>query len=171
MKIYITGLFEMVRYVRELAPTHLISIIQPEFQPPRPRAIAPDNHLRVQIHDIAAPDRGAVMPGPDHVASLIHFLRAWDERGESLLVHCYAGVSRSTAAALIAHYIKSGDVAHSARLLRRAAPHARPNLRILDLADDLLSCDGAMRAARDVMGPAEPWFEERLSTLEVDARS
>ncbi len=111
--------------------------------------------MRIEIHDISEPLPGHILPSADHVSSLIEFLRDW--HGEApMLLHCFAGISRSMAAALIALSLNSaGREAEAARRLRQAALHAQPNQRMVELADRLLGCDGRLLTARDAMGPAE----------------
>ena len=164
MNIFVTNLFDMPEHVRDLRPGYLVSIIQTEFQPDTPSQITPSRHHRVHVHDISEPTPGAIVPGHDHVTELINFLNAWP-LDDSLMVHCYAGVSRSTAVALLAHFIKTGDEFASAAALRAAAPHALPNRRIVALADDILGCGGRLVAAREGMGAGEPVVEGPLVTL------
>jgi predicted protein tyrosine phosphatase len=166
MNIYVTSLFEMPHYVATLRPSHLVSIIQPEFQPDTPVEIDPANHLRVQVHDISQPAPGSIHPGESHIRQMIDFLRDWPARSP-LLVHCYAGISRSTAAALIARVVKSGNALDAALALRRAAPHARPNSLIIDLADQILGLDGGLIEARQAMGDGVPAVEGTLVELPV----
>ena len=158
--IYISGLFDMPRHVRELEPSHLISIIQPELQPRRPQEIPAERHLRVAVHDVSVPDGFSVLVQPNDVRAVLDFAGAWSPEAGSLLVHCYAGVSRSTAAALIVHFLKTGDPEASAQALRDAAPHAQPNRRIVALADDALGLDGALTRASERMGAPRVWLEE-----------
>lgn len=168
-QIYVTGLFEMPRFVEELEPSHLVSIIQPEFQPDRPVLVPVENHLRVAVHDISEADGWGVLVGQDDVRSLINFLESWNPDTGSLMVHCFAGVSRSTASALIAHYLKSGDAEASAQELRHAAPHAAPNRRIVELADQELGLRGLLMDAVANIGPPTAWLErETLATLSLD---
>ena len=87
---------------------------------------------------------------------------SWD--GEApLRIHGLAGVSRSTAARLIAHVLQTGDPRESAAALRRASPYAWPNRRIVALADSILGFDGELIEARESMGPAVwetgPYYE------------
>lgn len=166
MNIYVTSLFEMPHYVTTLRPSHLVSIIQPELQPETPPEITPENHLRVQVHDISEPAPGSVHPGERHIRQLIDFLREWPARAP-LLVHCYAGISRSTAAALIARVVKSGNALDAALALRRAAPHARPNSLIIGLADQILGLDGGLIDARQAMGEGISAVEGTLVELPV----
>lgn len=153
--IFVTNLFDMPYYVTELAPVRLVSIIQPEFQPPRPPELDEAVHLRVGVHDISERQLGGILIGQRDVEELVEFISRWDPHEGALLVHCYAGISRSTATALIAAFIKTGDAAWSARALRAAAPHAKPNRRIIALADEVLDQQGALIEAREAMGEAE----------------
>ncbi len=153
--IFVTSLHDMPHFVRELSPARLVSAIQPELQPARPRGIAEADHHRVEVHDIQATMPDAVLIERNHVETLVAFLDEWNPTEGSLLVHCYAGVSRSTATALIAATMKLGDPLTAALLLRVAAPHALPNGRFLALADEVLGLDGTLIEARARMGDAE----------------
>lgn len=163
--IYVCSLAEMPEHAASLRPVRLVSLVQAEVQPPTPPGLAAARHLRLEIDDICDPAPGYVLPEAHHVETLIAFLR---ERAleEPVLLHCVAGVSRSTAAALVALVLdRDGEEVPMARLLRGAAPHARPNLRIVALADRLLGRDGRLIAACEAMGPAEPFLGDRLITL------
>ncbi len=163
--IYVCSLHEMPYHVRALRPGYLVSLVQPEFQPPTPDEVEIHRHLRIAVHDVSEHADGAVTPEEEHVDELIAFLRAWpgDER---LLIHCYAGVSRSMAAALIALALDAdGQELEAARILREAAPHAHPNARIIALADRLLGREGRLVAARAAMGPGTPVLEGPLVEL------
>lgn len=165
-RIYITSLAEMPQYVRMLRPSHLISIIQPEFQPPRPAEIELLNHHRVGVHDISEPQPDRRLIERNDVDAMIEFIDEWNPDRGSLLVHCFAGVSRSTATALVAHVVKSGSPGRSARALRHAAPHALPNRRVVALADEILGLDGELIRAFEGMGNAtESVVEAPLTEL------
>ena len=153
MTIYVSSLADMPHLVPQLGVRDLVSIIQPDAQPPTPPGVDPARHHRCPVHDIVEAQPGEVLPEATHIAELIGFLRTWD--GEVLLlIHCHAGVSRSTAVALIAHVLHSGDPRRSATALREASPYAWPNRRIVALADSILGLDGELIAAREGMGPA-----------------
>lgn len=153
MTIYISSLADMPRLVRKLGIRDLISIIQPDAQPPTPPEIEPARHYRCAVHDIVKSNTGEVLAERSHIADLIAFLRTWDGQAP-LLIHCLAGVSRSTAAGLIAHVLQTGEPQKSAVALRRASPYAWPNRRIVALADSILGFDGELIEAREAMGPA-----------------
>ena len=153
MTIYVSSLADMPGLVQQFGVRDLVSIIQPNAQPPTPTGVDPARHHRCLVHDIVEAKPGEVLPDAGHIAELIGFLRTWD--GEApLLIHCHAGVSRSTAVALIAHVLQTGDPRKSAATLRGASPYAWPNRRIVALADSILGLDGELIAAREGMGPA-----------------
>lgn len=150
--IYVCSLDEMPCHVRALRPSHLISVIGAEKMPRTPAPIAPGRHLRLACDDIVAPLEGFVQPETEHVAELIAFARTW-ERSAPILIHCQAGVSRSTAAALtVGAVCCEGREAEMARRLRAIAPHANPNRRMVALADALLGCRGRLIQAVEAMG-------------------
>jgi predicted protein tyrosine phosphatase len=152
--IYISSLEEMPVHARTVQPSHLVSLVEPEQQPATPPGFDPDRHLRLEIHDIDQPIDGYLHPEVGHVRDLVRFLDGWPA-AEPLLVHCIAGISRSTAAALVALSMKSAlSEAEAARRLRAAAPHAQPNRLIVALADTVLGRNGRLIAARAAMGPA-----------------
>lgn len=165
--IFVTSLFEMPHFVRELTPARVVSIIQPEFQPERPPTLGEAAHLRVAVHDISDYRPDQILAARRDVESLIGFVEGWDPADGAFLAHCYAGVSRSTAAALIAATIKTADPHWSALHLRAAAPHAQPNRRIIALADEILGLDGALVSARESMGEATSVFEGPLTVLRI----
>jgi predicted protein tyrosine phosphatase len=166
--IFVTSLYDMPHFVRELEPARLVSIIQPELQPDRPSELTEHAHHRVEVHDITADQPFSVHIQDDHVQALIEFINQWDPVEGALMTHCYAGVSRSTAAALIAAFMKTADALGSAWALRAAAPYAQPNRRVIALADHALGCDGELIAAREEMGPAtETVAEAPLTVLRI----
>ena len=70
-------------------------------------------------------------------------------------MHCYAGISRSTAAAFVSVCAlnPASDEQAVAAALRRASPTATPNIRIVALADYLLVRSGRMVRAVEAIGP------------------
>jgi predicted protein tyrosine phosphatase len=172
--VYVCSLEEMPRHVQRLRPSHLVSLVAPEEQPPTPPGIAGSRHLRLGVDDISEPLAQCTLPDEDHVRLLIGFLREWHDtcrRTGPILIHCLAGISRSTAAALVALALDAhGREEIAARQLRQAAPHASPNRRIVALADRLLGRGGRLIAARDAMGPAEPLLAGPLVELPLEAR-
>ena len=151
MTIYVSSLADMPGLVRRFGVRDLVSIIEPHAQPPTPPGIKPERHYRCPVNDIVDPRPGEVQPQANHVEELITFLRTWD--GEApLLTHCHAGISRSSAVALIAHVLQTGNPAKSVKALRNASSYASPNRRIVALADSIMGFDGALVHAREKMG-------------------
>jgi predicted protein tyrosine phosphatase len=126
----------------------------------RPAAIAAENHLFVAISDITTNREGEILPGENHVTSLLDFVRRWD-RTAPLLIHCYAGISRSTAAAFISACALCPDKTEEtiAQSLRAASPTATPNARLVALADAILGRSGRMIKAVDRIGRGHDCFE------------
>ena len=154
--IYVCNLHEMPTHAGVLRPSHLVSLVTSAEQPPTPKEILAERHLRIEIDDISEPMPGAVLPERRDVERLIGFLEVWQHDDAPLLIHCVAGISQSMASALIGLVLKAGGrEAEAAQHLRRAAPHAQPNRRLVALADEILSLEGRLIAAREAMGPAE----------------
>jgi len=132
----------------------------------RPPGIEPDAYLQLAMHDIAEEREGFVAPSREQVAAMLTFAKQVS-RDEPLLIHCYAGISRSTAAAyVIAAALRPHLNEHAlAQDLRRLAPSATPNPRIVALADDLLGRDGRMVAAIRAIGRGAEAFEGTPFTL------
>jgi predicted protein tyrosine phosphatase len=153
--IYVCPLSEVEANVARLAPSHLVSLLDPQTMIETPRAMIGRRHLKVGVNDIAQPQQGYIAPEEGHVRELVHFLGEWDEAAP-LLIHCWAGISRSTASAFIALCQRNEGFEHeAAQLIRARAAHAQPNKRIVALADKLMGRNGRMVAAVAAMGPAE----------------
>jgi predicted protein tyrosine phosphatase len=153
LTLIVCGLSEVERLIAERRPSHLVTLLDPASMIETPAGLAAQRHLRVGVNDIAEPMEGLVLPGERVVTDLIAFARDWDESAP-MLIHCWAGISRSTAAAFTIACERSapGKEADIARALREAAPHAYPNRRIVALADDLLGRRGRMVDAVEAIG-------------------
>ena len=94
-----------------------------------------------------------MLPCETHVEDLIRFALDWD-RGAPLLIHCWAGISRSTAAAFISLCALNpgADEYALAQALRHASPTAYPNRRLVALADRALARNGRMSHAVEQIG-------------------
>ena len=166
--IHVCSLAEMPLLAAELKPSHVISLLGDDPFPATPESVAAGGHLKLHMHDIVEPLPGCIAPGADHLGELVDFIDGWQQGGR-LIIHCYAGVSRSTAAALmvLARYNR-GREAEAAELLRRRAPHAHPNRRMIALADPLLACEGRLAAAVEAMGA--PDFMAPLQAVSLPAK-
>jgi predicted protein tyrosine phosphatase len=158
----------MPETVEQTGARHVVSLIGDEAHLRRPAAIAPENHLWLRMHDVAQPLDGYILPESTHVANLLRFVRHW-RREAPLVVHCFAGISRSTASAFAAVCALNPDreEAAIAQELRRASPTASPNIRIVALADDLLGRNGRMIAAVESIGRGVVATEARPFRLDL----
>ena len=144
----------------------LVTLINGETHIETPAGITPDKHLRLAMNDIIEPQPGLVPPNETHVAELVEFARTWD-RAQPMMIHCWAGISRSTAAAFITLCtLNPGcDERSIARAIREASPTATPNRRLVHLADALLQREGRMLEAVDLIGRGETAFEANVFQL------
>jgi predicted protein tyrosine phosphatase len=166
--IRVCSLARLNETVTACRATHVVTLVRDEARVFRPDGIRPENHLWLQMDDIADPIEGMIAPNEEHVAQLVEFVGRW-KRTQPLVVHCFAGISRSTAAALIAAcaLFPERDEGEIALRLRAASPTASPNPRLVALADAHLKRNGRMVRAVSRIGyglaayEAEP-FELRL---------
>lgn len=162
--IHVCSLARLHETVDEIGASHVVTLIKDISLVMRPQRISPENHLLLDMDDIAQPLEGYVAPCEEHVADLIRFIRGWD-RAAPLVVHCYAGISRSTAGAFVAACMLNPqrDEQEIAEALRAASPTASPNPLIVYHADRMLGRDGRMVAAIAAIGqgiqvyPADPF--------------
>lgn len=151
--IYVCSLNAVDKTIRETSPSHLISLLDPHSMIETPEGIERDRHLKLGMNDIATPDPSFSAPADQHIQDLIHFAQNWDT-DQPMLIHCWAGISRSTAAALIVLSVRNADHSEQdlARLLRDRAPHAHPNRLMIDIADRLMARDGRLINAVENIG-------------------
>src|SRR5512145_3006315 len=106
-----------------------------------------ERKLRLLIADVVT-EEGATEADVQLIIQLAEQLRS--ESG-TLLIHCEAGISRSTATALIIYACWLGPGRENEAMRRVGAQRrfAFPNRRIVALADNLLALDGRLLQARD----------------------
>jgi predicted protein tyrosine phosphatase len=134
---------------RRLKPSRLVTLLSPYgAMPERPEHLVPEQHLTRLFHDIDAEIEDLIAPSRHDVQAVIDFARDWP-RDAPMLIHCYAGISRSTAAALISAVAinPSFDDDVLARRLREASLSAKPNIRMISMADLLLGRGGRLMDA------------------------
>ncbi|MND48589.1 hypothetical protein D3C80_395140 [compost metagenome] len=132
----------------------MVSLIAEKQDFHRPGVIRAERHLKLAMNDIGfAGTGGLIAPSEAHVAQLIEFVHGWDQSAP-LVVHCWMGVSRSPAAAVIAILAlhPEEDDALLAQRLRKVAPHATPNTRLIEIGDRMLQRDGRLIAAMKAIG-------------------
>lgn len=146
--------------IAEHAVAHVVSLLGPETPHPSYAGIAQAAHLRLTFHDILQPTEGYAAPTHRDAERLVAFVEAWPQE-RPMLIHCWAGISRSTAAAYTALCLLRPQAAEDelAWELREAAPSATPNRLIVSLADQLLGRNGRMVEAIQAIGRGAEAFE------------
>ncbi|MCT8997079.1 tyrosine phosphatase family protein [Chelativorans intermedius] len=169
--IHVTPLSRLSETLRATRATHLVSLLSVDAPPPCPAHLDPACCLHLAMHDITEERPGLVAPTPEHVAALLAFARSWN-RVFPLVVHCYAGISRSTAAAycMAAALDPTRDERALALELRRRCPAATPNIRIVRIADEMLGRRGRMAEAIRAIGRGADACEGEPFTLPVPRR-
>ena len=129
----------------------LVSIGEPTNELPAGYANVP-RKLRLQFGDTEAAETG---PGEADVRSLIALAGQLGGVAGKVLIHCEAGVSRSAAAGLILYACLLGPGREREAMGRvlRQRPVARPNRRMVALADQLLGRGGRLIEAVAEVGP------------------
>jgi predicted protein tyrosine phosphatase len=167
-RLYVCSLALVGQTVAKTGARSLVTLLSPGTDVERPAQIRPERHLYLAVSDIIAPQPGQVLADLNHLEDLLGFVQAWD-RAEAMVIHCFAGVSRSTAAAFIAACALSPerDEFMIARAMRLASPTASPNSRLVALADEALGRRGRMNEAIANIGRGEECFEGTPFALEV----
>jgi predicted protein tyrosine phosphatase len=152
--IHVCSLARLHTTLEETRAQHVITLLKQVHLLSGPLPIPAGNHLHIGVDDIAEPIDGHIHPAEEHVVRLIDFVHKW-ERSAPLVVHCYAGISRSTAAAFIAACAlrPRRDEASIAQAIRVASPTACPNRLLVALADHHLDRGGRMVQALEQIGP------------------
>ena len=146
----------------------VIGILAPETAHPVFPSLAEDKRLRLSFNDINAPTEGMTAPSDSDVERLISFVKAWD-RKSPMLVHCWAGISRSTATAFAAMCIlrPDEDEMSLAAELRAASASATPNRLITAKMDEALGREGRMLRAVESIGRGAEAFSGSAFTLKI----
>ena len=166
--IHVCSLARLHATVDETGARHVVTLLRLTDRVERPNQIAPENHLVLAVDDIAAPMEGYTVPAQEHVERLIEFVGQWD-RAAPMVVHCYAGISRSTAGAYVAACAlnPARDELRIAQAIRRASRTAQPNVAIVSLADRLLKRQGRMVRAIETIGPGHAAVEGDPFRLDI----
>lgn len=167
--IHVCSLARLHDTVRETGARHVVTLIKDVSLVHRPATIPAENHLLLDMDDITDHIEGYVAPAEEHVGDLLRFVRAWD-RAAPLVVHCYAGISRSTAGAFVTVCAlnPSRSEAKIAQAIRAASPTATPNLRIVRLADQMLGRRGRMVGAIEAIGPGMMAYASEPFRLDLE---
>ena len=151
------------RHVAALLDRHavdlVVSLISPDAEPPEV-PIAGPRAVTLRFNDIVEPRHGLIPPSREVVEEILGLAAP----NRTLLIHCHAGISRSTAAAyaLACQQVGAGHEADLAATLRQLSPAATPNPRMIALADELLGRNGRMVSAIKAIGRGAEAYEGAL---------
>jgi predicted protein tyrosine phosphatase len=153
MSIWICSLAAAPQLAQKLRPSRVVSLLSPYDTFPVFEGLAADLHLQVPIHDITADIGDWRAPESSDAERVIRFVESWD-RADPMLIHCWAGISRSTASAFITACVHNpkADEEEIALAIRNASPTASPNPRLVGHADAILGRNGRMSRAVEGIG-------------------
>ena len=171
-RITICGLGELPGFTTA-GFSHVVSILDPGWpEPTALEAYAPRRRVVWRFDDVITPRVEVKAPTIADIETIV----AWSDTlaadaAEHVLVHCHAGVSRSTATAIILLTRNNpGREAEAFDTLGRIRPRSWPNSLMLQIADDLLARDGAivaaLRAHQRRVAAAHPDLADALRTGE-----
>lgn len=162
----LTGLHERFRVsclpkavtvAEEWRATHVVSLIDPAIGPEHVPAIRTAEHIVARLRDQETAEFTAHFP--DIVESLFETVRpAIESQHSRILVHCHAGVSRSTAFcyAMIAHRAGRGMENEAFGAFLSIVNKPWPNRRIVEILDRKWQRDGALLKPLDAMRERYP---------------
>ncbi len=166
MSIWICSLAAAPQLVRQLRPSRVVSLLSPYDTFPAFEGFGSDLHLQVPIHDIVDDIGEWRAPDLSDAESVINFVQPWD-RAAPMLIHCWAGISRSTASAFIAACLHNPEAEEQeiAAAIRAASPTASPNKRLVAHADALLGRNGRMNRAVESIGRGSAAMEAQAFSI------
>lgn len=166
MSIWICSLAAAPQLVRQLRPSRVVSLLSPYDTFPAFEGFGSDLHLQVPIHDIVDDIGEWRAPDLSDAESVINFVQPWD-RAAPMLIHCWAGISRSTASAFITACLHNPEAAEQeiAAAIRAASPTASPNKRLVAHADALLGRNGRMNRAVESIGRGSAAMEAQAFSI------
>jgi len=101
-------------------------------------------HHICEIHDVCAESQDYITPQKNHIKNIINFVKNNNlvNSDKKVLVHCYAGISRSTAVALSLYCLEGDDALTSFKKVSNENPMLSPNLLIIELFEDEIGDKG-----------------------------
>src|ERR1700750_2404502 len=148
----VCGIEELADHCKTGA-SHVLSLLDPDWPVPEAfGAFGEHEKLELRFHDVIEDETGRVPPSETDVARLLAFgrdLTAEPGNNAHLLVHCHAGISRSTAsmALILAQALPAVSAHQVMQEIVRIRPKAWPNLRIIEIGDAVLNRNGEIVAA------------------------
>jgi predicted protein tyrosine phosphatase len=147
--------------------SHAISLLSPETPFPQFNLLSDKRHLKLSLHDVTISAPGIEAPRANDAQRLVDFIEEWDVTAP-MLIHCWAGISRSTASAFTAMCMKRDEPEDQlAWELREASASATPNLLLISHVDNILGRNGRMVEAIKAIGRGADAFEGKPFEIKV----
>lgn len=151
-RLTVCGIEELAGHC-ETGATHVLSILDPEW--PVPEAFGEfgeHEKLELRFHDVIEEMPDQSPPREEHVTALLAFgrdLMTEPPADAHLLVHCHAGISRSSASMtlILAQGLPEVPAPEILEEVLRIREKAWPNLRMLEMGDAMLGRGGTLVAA------------------------
>jgi predicted protein tyrosine phosphatase len=146
----------------------VISLLSSDTQIELPEGISKKDHLILRFNDIVEPKAGLVSPSEQHVLELVKFAQEWDW-ATPLLIHCWAGISRSPAAAAVVALAltPAREDQELAFTMRGLSGSITPNIMMINIADRLLNRGNRFTQAFRSIGRGEDAFEGNPFLLQL----
>lgn len=159
MTIYVCPLSIAPQMAKLNKVSHVVSLLDPDTPFPLIKEVG-ERHLCIEVHDIEEDEEGMDPLCNVRTKRILEFVGGWD-RSQPILIHCYAGISRSTATAFITACAQNpgADEEEIALGLRQASPSASPNRRFVAMADAELGRGGRMSRAIERIGRGASWYD------------
>jgi predicted protein tyrosine phosphatase len=159
MTIYVCPLSLAPQMAKLNKVSHVVSLLDPDTPFPIIKDVG-ERHLCVEVHDIEDDEDGMDPLCDVRTKRILEFVGGWD-RTQPILIHCYAGISRSTATAFITACAQNpgADEEAIALALREASNAASPNRRFVAMADAELGRGGRMTRAIERIGRGASWYD------------
>ncbi|MEM8797230.1 MAG: tyrosine phosphatase family protein [Pseudomonadota bacterium] len=159
-EIHVCPLSKLTETIERSSARHVITLINRGTEVPYPLSIPVEQRLFLGFNDIVTPAPGLIPPEEVHAREVIDYVQSWDQK-DAMVIHCWMGISRSTAGAFIALCALNPDHEEDviAKRLRAASPVATPNIRLVQFADRLLEREGRMVRAIEDIGRGAETFE------------
>jgi predicted protein tyrosine phosphatase len=157
--IYVSSLRGLAAVADTLPPFDLLTLLSPTATARNWSGLARERHVELTFHDIVEATPDLIAPDAVVVDTILAFGRG-SVVERPMLIHCWAGISRSSAAAYaIACDRNPGYEAAIADELRKRSPYVTPNRLMVQLADKQLNREGRMVEAIARIGRGADAFE------------
>jgi predicted protein tyrosine phosphatase len=128
---------------------YLVSIGEPYSKYPPGYGKHDIPKLRLEFEDVEPPET-IDLATIEQITGLVRFLATVDGK---TLIHCQAGISRSSAAACILASMKAGvgNEVEAFQYIKSVRERADPNRHVLRLGDEVLGLNGRLLVAADAV--------------------